>query len=490
MGVSAAERKQWLSFSNSGLRLLTAIEALATEGGWTEPISRAELGRCAGILHRETLANALQEVGALVVVTRISARRACYGLRSNTVQPVNVTPPERSTSERSAFIEGAAENVHPLNVTEETVQPVNGNAPGDIPERSASERYTPEDAGMDNVQPVNDNPETVQPVNTTPPERSVSERSGPEGRKDSKYTDLSSPEEREFNPSGELAALAEAPTPIDYEPEDSALGHWQRKRTRFLLTAAGFDPDNLDPAHSVDWHRQAAIFRLLRRAAGETGLSADRAAELALLKPVLLLERDYDYWRYQVETGIKFKNSKTGRMEPPGLEWLIGQIQDERYGINHGYAPNWRWPGVALCPECGAEHRNGEGFLCDNCTADPGAETEEDLQAVQVDLTPVPEDWWAESLHEKVGTLEVGDGWLAALGQLETQLGKTTFNTWFGSCTALYYETSSGTLAVGVPGHKLQALERRAKSQLERALQAVLGAVIKVRLEANEEVAA
>ena len=523
--VSPAIRLDWLqrySRSHTALRLLNAIEALATgDGGWSEPLPRSALARAAGIENRRALARGLEEIAGEIAIDGVSARRARYGLRclidaahgtpvlecNRRIQYADGDTPDAIVSaghvtgsplhecdagtqygadsgqdaivsaghnnadpvgERDARIQYAESGEQPAIVSAGYVMAV-GNpdcirrtqyADGDTPGANVSAGYITADDGGRNVS-AGHNPEDGQGANVSaghvtaaaPCESTDSVDQSFEGMNDHTLQESGS-----FIPSTQSIEshrlwAATGGEQVDYEPDGTELGHWQRRRTRELLRLAGFDPDRLDlEANSLDWYRRAAIFRLLRRAAGEQGLSEDRAAELATGRPVLLLERDYDYWCFQVAKGVKFKNRRTNRTETPALEWLVAQMQDGRYGVGHGYEPNWRWPELSLCPECGAEHRNGHGYLCNACTGEPDEEPIETQPDFSIPPPPAP--------PQPAIPQAVLDSWTAVLGALELTAGRITAAR-YRQATPLAFENGTLTLQVSSPPMLVWLQERR-----------------------------
>src|SRR5712692_9683344 len=94
------------------------------------------------------------------------------------------------------------------------------------------------------------------------------------------------------------------------------------------------------------------------------------------------------------------------------------------------------------------------------------------------------------SLHSTTNTAargtSAGQLWHAALGELQLQMTKATFDTWVKPTFALAYE--EGTLVVGVRNaYAKQWLENRLYGMIQRTLNHILGRSAEVRFILNPE---
>ncbi len=105
-------------------------------------------------------------------------------------------------------------------------------------------------------------------------------------------------------------------------------------------------------------------------------------------------------------------------------------------------------------------------------------------------LRPIPSFETAHTVAPKPLAPNAAHLWQAALGELQLQMTKATFDTWVKPTFALSFDTERSTLIVGVRNaYAKQWLENRLYGMIERTLNHVLGnpAVIRFVLKTREE---
>lgn len=288
MLVPSQTRLGWLQYSHSALRLLVAIEALSHDG-WTEPITQAALGRAAHIQHRQTFSKALDEIASEIGITRVSARRACYGLRclfeAENVQKVNAYQ-ERSENERSDGGERA----------EDAVQKVNA-----MDERSENERLQSDGADGGNVQKMNTNEDC-----------SKIERSGEVGPVAESVQKL--------NVSGsETQPIVHKTNGFDGERSkiERSDGEPAGVKDSFTESDSPDQPDQDAPCDNGDTPAVAADMRVwlrlsidrIKRLAADGGIPRGRMLELATAEQAMAVEEQRELRRSLVQWAIEFHYS-------------------------------------------------------------------------------------------------------------------------------------------------------------------------------------
>ncbi len=293
-------------------------------------------------------------------------------------------------------------------------------------------------------------------------------------------TPLSARQRTQYAKLPHVCMYADSPDP---QPEETYIhptppadhDYWSEKRSLALLALAGWSGQN----PSAEMRRWAC-----ERAMQINGVSRPVAKKLAYSLDLEKLEAAIDYWIYLRVKGIKVPLPDGGRDVPrPG--WLIGHLKHD-YGVNHGYTARWRWPELALCPDCGQEHTNGDGHLCDGCSAaaqqpaDPEPERNE----------PQPADWWPDSLRAELGNMPVIDAWYSTLGQLELQMNSSDYRFRVAPLVPLYY--ADGELVLGCTDDRQRdwLVRKGVKDTIERVLQDRLQTEITVRLEEFVAIAA
>jgi hypothetical protein len=121
------------------------------------------------------------------------------------------------------------------------------------------------------------------------------------------------------------------------------------------------------------------------------------------------------------------------------------------------------WP----CAECGDMQGYGEGHLCNACYA-ASEKTEPDGHAFEPD-----------GLDEVVnGCLTLLDVWRGVLGQLELQLGPTSFSQHLTGVEPVQYD--DGVATIYVPPFRFEQFKQRLGNRIERDLQQWSGRLITV----------
>lgn len=205
MTVPPSVRLRWLGYKSCSLRLLNAIEALS-DGDLTEPMSLSDLGRRAGVFHRQTLAEAMKEIAGEVVRYPESPRKVRFGLVS--------LREERSESERYSRSDAKTERPErsesePTSLNEvmhNIVQKMNA------PVSSAS---GPKEA---DVQKMHDDPNNVHKVDATSGERAENAQSTPD-LVGVVFNTTDKGESSTDNPGGVRDNPDEPPAPVDVAPD-------------------------------------------------------------------------------------------------------------------------------------------------------------------------------------------------------------------------------------------------------------------------------